>query len=355
MQTTIAMALSGGIDSLVAGYLLKSDGHRVIGLTFRTGFENHAGRPSAAGSQALKLKAHIAQLLKIPVSIIDLSQPFREHVVDYFSATYMAGKTPNPCLVCNPVIKFEVLFEYARMLGATRLATGHYARIGKATDGSLTLLKGVDRSKDQAYFLSRLSQKQLGRALFPLGQMRKQEVLSLAAEKGLTPFTRGESQDVCFIPRGTYAEFLQRQSDFRAVPGPIVNTKGDIIGEHQGLYLFTIGQRRGINCPAARPYYVVRLDIQGNRLVVGHKEDLLRSSCRVEDINWIGSPPDGSIEVAARLRYRHRGAAAVLTPKGSSRATLAFAVPQKAVTPGQGAVFFVGERVLGGGWISAQE
>lgn len=336
----IAVAVSGGIDSLVAAYLLKQQGRRIFGLHFTTGFES----VSETGV------AHIRDQLDIPVHTVDLSAAFRKKVVDYFVRAYAAGRTPNPCLACNPGIKFGDLLDRARQYGAECLATGHYARVTKQTDGRFRLLKGTDLKKDQSYFLAFLDQRQLAAARFPLGEMTKDQVRITAHEYGLSPAAKQESQDVCFIP-DDYAEFLTRQPDFKFEPGPIVDVRGNRIGEHLGLHRFTVGQRRGVNCPAERPYYVVRLEPAHNRLVVGFRENLSASGCLVSGVNWIIPPPDSPFRGEVRVRYRHSAVKADILLLEKKTARIVFDHPEPAVTPGQGAVFYQGDAVLGGGWI----
>jgi len=367
MKQITAIALSGGIDSLTAAYLLKQQGHHVIGIHFITGFEtkdshHHNSRLSkesftadfSTGENSHSLKiADIANQLGITVKIIDISTDFQLKVIDYFTQTYLSGKTPNPCLVCNPSIKFGTLLTCARKLGASRLATGHYARISADSLGGFHLLRGIDNKKDQSYFLAFMTQKQLARACFPLGKMTKSDVKKLAKEKGLYPVTKKESQDICFIKGNKYGDFLLQQQDFKAKPGDIVDIEDNILGRHSGLHLFTIGQRRGINCPASQPYYVVRIDINQNRLIVGLKKDLLSTSCKVSKINWIIEKPTSTLDVDIRVRYRHRAVISKLIPNGNTLATIIFETPQSAVTPGQGAVFYKDDEVIGGGWIDA--
>ncbi|MDM8553090.1 tRNA 2-thiouridine(34) synthase MnmA [Desulfobacterales bacterium HSG2] len=338
-----AIAISGGIDSLVSAYLLKKQGHKVFGIHFLTGYES--GDPYQI--------RNIADQIGISVKVRDCSTEFRSEVVDYFTQTYQAGRTPNPCLVCNPSIKFGTILAAARESGASRLATGHYARVTKDDSGRCHLLRGIDPEKDQSYFLAFLSQEQLTAACFPLGNMTKSEVRKLAAKKGLHPEVKEESQDVCFIKGCSYGEFLARHQELAPKPGPIQDVNGRILGEHKGLHLFTIGQRRGINCPASEPYYVTRIDTEQNRLVVGFKKDLLSSECRVAGINWIARKPASPIKVHTRLRHRHKAAPSTLFPIDNNLAVVRFETPQSAITPGQGAVFYRGEEVLGGGWIHA--
>jgi tRNA-specific 2-thiouridylase len=362
MKPCVAVALSGGVDSLVASYLLKEKGYQVIGLHFFTGFESSCKREKARYEKGPEIKLSeilktdienklypISKQLDIPVYILDLEYEFQKCVVNSFIDTYRAGKTPNPCLVCNPYIKFGFLMEHARKLGAIKLATGHYARIQKSPENIFHLLKGVDSAKDQSYFLAFMNQQQLGQACFPLGNMTKSEVRHLAGQKNLVPLTQKESQDVCFIRDSSYGEFLARY--FSLSPGPIEDTSGNVIGEHKGLHLFTIGQRRGINCPASEPYYVVEIDMKKNRLVVGFKRELFRMECRVETINWIHGTPAVPIAVNTRVRYRHRAAPSQVIPLDKQTALVQFEMPQEAVTPGQGAVFYRNDEVIGAGWI----
>ena len=347
MSPPIAVAVSGGIDSMVAAHLLKRQGHELVAVHFITGFEKTAGCPQKDAEPAADALHQMARRLGVDLHVVDVSHEFKREVVDYVAASYLGGKTPNPCLVCNPRIKFGALLQWARQKGAQSLATGHYARIRRDENGCCRLFKGVDPHKEQSYFLARLSQEQLQRAVFPLGGMTKSEVRAWAARHGLVPAVPEESQDICFIRGGRYPEVL----DLPAAPGPIEDLQGNPIGEHQGLHRFTVGQRRGINRPAARPYYVVRLDPARNCLVVGSKEDLLAAACRVVDINWIIAPPHAVRRVSTRVRYRTREAPSILTPLDEGSALVAFDAPQPAVTPGQAAVFYDDDEVLGAGFI----
>jgi len=368
MKEKIAIALSGGIDSLVAAFLLKEQGHEVFGIHFVTGFETFAHPvkntetvfpPSIDPglSDNIPAPAIVSQLSKqldIPVEIVDIRKEFRAVVVDYFIRTYQDGKTPNPCLVCNPNVKFGIVYDFAEKWGARRLATGHYAKISQDASGRYHLYRGVDPKKEQSYFLAFMTPQHLSKACFPLEKMTKRDIVGMAKDKGLTPVLSEESQDVCFIKNRTYGEFLTDQTGFVSEPGKIEDTEGKIIGEHKGLHLFTIGQRRGINCPAAEPYYVVNIDRKRNVLVAGLKSELLSSECGVVDINWIGETPTDPIRVHTRVRYRHGAAASTVFPMGNI-AKIKFDAPQEAVTPGQGAVFYREDEVLGGGWIAGIE
>ena len=353
MKLTIAVAISGGVDSMMAACLLKEQGHHILGIHFLTGYET--GKDAIDDPK--KARPHqiqkIGSQLRISIKLFDCQRAFNRQVVDYFTQTYLAGQTPNPCMVCNPDIKFGAVLSFARDLGADMLATGHYAGIRKDAAGIYHLIKGIDSKKDQSYFLARLNQAQLAKACFPLARRLKSDVRQMAHEKGLHPVKNTESQDVCFIRDTTYGEFVLNQSGFTPTPGPITDRHGKILGHHSGLHQFTIGQRRGINCPAAEPYYVLRLDQKANRLVVGSKSDLLASSCRVVDINWINEAPIEPITVLTRVRYRHKEVASTLFPIDQHTAEVRFDSAQSSITPGQGAVFYQGEEVLGGGFISS--
>jgi tRNA-specific 2-thiouridylase len=346
MNSTIAVAVSGGVDSLVAAHLLKQTAPKVVAVHFRTGFEAEPPDRTQARIQT------IGEQLDLPLHVLDLSADFRRDVVDYFTATYLAGQTPNPCVVCNPAIKFGVLLRRAQELGAASLATGHYAGVRRDPSGRYRLFKGADGRKDQSYFLARLTQAQLASARFPLAALTKDAVRDIAANAGLAPVHSGESQDVCFIRTGAYPQFIAERTGRPAEAGLIETTDGRIVGRHPGLHAFTVGQRRGINCPAAEPYYVVRLDRERNSLVVGRRNEILAERCRVVQINWIAPPPAADLRVLARVRYRTPETPATVVPIDADSAWLRFDAPQPAVTPGQAAVFYDGGEVLGGGFIS---
>lgn len=361
MRRTIAVALSGGIDSLVTAAMLQQQGNEIIGMHFINGYEaefDDAGvLPNDQTDITSVMKRTRVRLirmtdqLQIPIHIIDLRSEFQRRVVDYFVQTYNSGKTPNPCLICNPTIKYGILLEKARSLGATHLATGHYARIRASGKGRMQLFRGKDPQKEQSYFLARLTQDQLASAVMPLGDYTKDHTRQIAREKGLQPAATQESQDICFIRSGGYGEFLKRQPGFSSHPGPIEDTEGNLIGRHSGLHQYTIGQRRGINCPASEPYYVVRLETERNCLIVGFQHHLRTESCRVSQINWIAEQPSTPCDITVRIRYRHQAVKARLQPLDHLNAQISFKNPQSAVTPGQGAVFYHGNEVLGGGWI----
>ena len=355
MKKSVAVALSGGLDSAVAASLLKRKDYRVIGLHFRTGYEftTNDSTPSRRLSPVNSWARKVSEQIGIPLEVLDCSEAFEREVVRYFIDAYRSGQTPNPCMVCNQRIKFGLVLKRARALGLSTLATGHYARIRREANGRFCLLKGVDRAKDQSYFLARLTQQQLSRAMFPLGSHTRDQVQRMARAWGITSCLARQSHELCFVRHKSYKEFLSESEGVPREPGPIMNTMGQTVGHHQGLHAYTVGQRRGIGIPGPAPYYVIRLDKKENRLVIGSKSELAATECTVTHINWIESePPDKPISVQTRIRYRHREAESILIPLDRYTATVRFSNAQYAITPGQAAVFYQGERVIGGGWIA---
>jgi tRNA-specific 2-thiouridylase len=362
-MTNTAVLLSGGVDSLVTAGILKNQGMSLFGIHFYTGYDSAREKCSKpdlhpdvsdnpSRDTALERAQLLEQQLDISIEVLDVRRAFQSWVVEYFIKSYQVGRTPNPCMICNPSIKFGACLSLAREMGASHLATGHYAQIRHDHQAKYHLYRGKDGNKDQSYFLARMNQNMLARALFPLGSYTKTETLSLARQFGLAPVTPSESQDVCFIPDKNYGDFLARQSGFSSAGGSIVTVDGDVIGRHQGLHRYTIGQRRGINIPAAEPYYVIRIDAAENRLVVGPKQAVYADTCRVVDIHWIQTTPPQIMQVDTRIRYRHRAAPSQLTLLKKDQAQVRFETPQSAITPGQAAVFYSGDEVLGSGWIA---
>jgi tRNA-specific 2-thiouridylase len=290
--------------------------------------------------------------LGLPLTIVDLRPEFARQVVDYFVAEYSRGRTPNPCVRCNAAIKFGRLWELLRAEGVTRLATGHYARRQAAADGTPGLFRGLDRRKDQSYFLSRLPRKLLSSLIFPLGELTKTEVRRRYQELGLPVRDRyAESVELCFIPQGNYQDFLQARRG-PGTPGDLVDLQGRLLGRHRGLEYYTVGQRRGLGIPAREPYYVAEIRPETNQVVLGFKQEIRSPGLLAGEINWLITPPAGELEAQAVIRYRHPGVAARIIPLSPTAARVIFETPQSAVAPGQAVVFYdESDRVLGGGWI----
>jgi tRNA-uridine 2-sulfurtransferase len=340
-----AIALSGGIDSAVAAMLLRRQGWDLQGVHLRL-------VPWGSAETWVKV---LAQRLDIPLRIIDLQGEFAREVLDYFVAEYARGRTPNPCVRCNAAIKFGRLWEYLEGEGFTHLATGHYARLQPIEAGTLALLRGKDRRKDQSYFLSRLPCNLLPHILFPLGDLTKDEVRHLYNEVGLpVRENQRESMELCFIPEGDYQDFLQARLGVAGSLGDFIDVQGRLLGRHRGLECYTVGQRRGLGIPAREPYYVIEIQPERNRVVLGHRGELYSSGLLASQMNWLGEPPTGELEAVAVIRYRHPGVRARLTLLGSGGVQVEFATPQSAVAPGQAVGFYDGDRVLGGGWIEAR-
>jgi len=341
----VALALSGGVDSAVAAVLLRRQGWNLQGVHLRLS-------PLAAATDRVAALAHY---LEIPLTVIDLQREFAREVVDYFVSEYGRGRTPNPCVRCNAAVKFGRLWEYLKADGFTHLATGHYARLHLADDGAPGLFRGVDRRKDQSYFLSRLAGSLLPHIILPLGQMTKTEVRRIYRQVGF-PIRENprESMELCFIPEGAYQDFLRAQRGFAGPPGDFVDRRGRLLGRHRGLECYTVGQRRGLGLPAREPYYVLEIQPERNRVVLGHREELPSPGLLASDMNWFIDPPDAALEAVAVIRYRHPGVRARITPRGPAKVEVIFAAPQSAVAPGQAVAFYDGDRVLGGGWIEAR-
>jgi tRNA-specific 2-thiouridylase len=355
---TIVVAMSGGVDSSVAAALLKNEGRKVIGITmdfFGPAEDAHptdAGR-SCCGRPAGQDAGRVAAKLGIPFFLADFRLTFEQAVIEDFILEYRRGRTPNPCVQCNRFVKFGPLLQRAERLGAEGIATGHYARVGyDAPSGRWLLRKGLDPDKDQSYFLYPLSQAILSRTSFPVGELRKAEVRALAEKFDLPTAHRPESQEICFVPDDDYAAFLRTRIPEAFRPGPIVDVWGRVIGRHAGVLNFTIGQRKGLGVSAAHPLYVVAIDTAANKVVVGRSEDLYRKRLVVGDVNWVALEGlKGMTEAAVKIRYRAAEARAVLHPQEGGTVLVEFDRAQRAAAPGQAAVFFREDIVLGGGTI----
>jgi tRNA-specific 2-thiouridylase len=352
----VMVAMSGGVDSTVAAGLMVRAGHEVFGLTMKlrdTSPEEQSQGGSCCSPDDLldaKLACHI---LNIPHYVVDYRDLFKEKVIDPFAESYLKGKTPNPCVNCNDHVKFAPLLERAKALGADLLVTGHYARIIEE-DGEPVLYRAVDKNKDQSYFLFGISQEALKMTAFPLGGMTKDQVREIGKAMGLNNWNKADSEDICFVPSGDYAKVVEEVvgEDKIPLPGPIVDVKGRVLGQHEGLHHYTIGQRRGVKIATGERVYVVDIKPETRTLVVGTPEQLQVVGLKAENCRWsANSMPTQMKAVSAQIRYRHHGAMGNLIAKGE-HAEFYFDSPQPAVTPGQAVVFYEGEKVVGGGWIS---
>lgn len=348
--------MSGGVDSSLAAALLVEQGYEVVGVTLQLWARDCFG-PSqdlfkCCGSRAAASVRAVCEHLGIPFELADEAEAFQKHVVEPFAAEYLAGRTPNPCIRCNEHIKFGSLLRRADQLGAAFVATGHYARVERRADGRYLLRKGCDPDKDQSYALFCLRQEQLARALFPLGGQTKTETRAAARRLGLPTSEQPESMEICFVPDNDYRRFLREAGFAAEQAGEIVDVQGRVLGRHEGVAFYTIGQRRGLRIAAGRPLYVVDLDPVRNRVVVGDAAALSRSRFTVSECNWIPfDAPTGPFDATVKIRYNHAGAPATVTPLADGRAEVMLHTPQRAVTPGQAAVFYQGDLVVGGGWI----
>lgn len=347
----VAVAMSGGVDSSVAAALLVERGYQVIGVRMNlAGGENRRRSIRDAGDAR-----RVADRLGIPLHVADYEEPFREEVVEPFADAYLSGRTPVPCVVCNQRFKFHRLIEQGRALGADAVATGHYARIDTdPTTGERRLLRARDSRKDQSYFLFRLGPEQLRSALFPLGEMRKSEVREKARALGLATAEKPESQEICFVPGADYARVVE-ETRAGGLPGEgeIVDRHGAVLGRHAGVHRFTVGQRRGLGLPGEQKLYVTELDARRNRVLVGRLDELLCTGAEVEGVSWVsGRAPSSPARALVQVRHRHPGAPALLEIRSGAGLRVHFDHPVRAVAPGQAAVFYDGDRVLGGGWIA---
>jgi tRNA-specific 2-thiouridylase len=365
----IAVAMSGGVDSSAAAAILKAQGHELVGFSMQL-WNQRRGLSMDAEGEPLPSRCcslddvydarRVAEELGFPFYVLNLEREFERDVVQPFVAGYLSGETPIPCVACNSRLKFASLDRLAASLGCEKVATGHYARVEfDERAGRYRLYRGRNQQKDQSYFLWELTQDQLSRSLFPLGEMSKPEVREVARQSKLAVAEKAESQEICFVPDGDYASFIDRYLEAEGEPerapgeGALVNSRGEQVGKHGGIHRYTVGQRRGLGVAGSRPLYVLSIDAAQNRVVVGHEEELLREEFTAGGVNWIAfDNPKESVRAEVRVRYRHTAAPARIEPLAQSgRVRVRFDEPQRAITPGQATVFYRGDEVIGGGWI----
>jgi tRNA-specific 2-thiouridylase len=362
--------MSGGVDSSVAAHLLRAAGHEVIGIFMRHGASSPAtcaSEPATPSVLPIVGSAHkqgccsasdaadarrVADRLDIPFYAVDFAEEFG-HIMDYFTAEYTAGRTPNPCVMCNNWLKFGKLGDYADTVGADWIATGHYARLEstRRPGERPALRRGIDESKDQSYVLFGIEREVLSRVLFPVGGYAKTQIRDLARQLGLRVAEKKDSQEICFVPDQDYAAFVRERRCNVDLSGDIVTTAGEVVGRHTGIEQFTVGQRKGLGLAFGEPRYVVRLEVESRRVVIGRREELLRDELTARDANWLIDPPDRPLECDVKIRYRSAPTPATVEALGDGRLHVRLHEPRGGVAPGQAVVCYAGDRVLGGGWI----
>lgn len=350
----VVVGMSGGVDSSVAAYLLKEQGYDVIGATMHIwqDDEHSIQEKGCCGWSAVSDARRVADIIGIPYYVMNFKEPFKEKVIDYFISEYEVGRTPNPCIACNRYVKWESLLQRSMEIGADYIATGHYARIVKTDTGRYTIMKSVTEEKDQTYALYNLTQEQLAKTLMPIGEYSKNEVREIAKNIGLSIADKPDSQDICFVPEGNYADFIINNSQIGIVPGNFVDTNGNILGRHRGIIYYTVGQRRGLGIAFGERLYVVEIRSDTNEVVLGRDSELMTRHIIIEDFNFMSIEDlHEEISVVAKIRYNHRGAKAILRKIDNKYMECIFEEPQRAPTPGQALVCYVDDCVVGGGVI----
>ena len=348
----VLVAMSGGVDSAVAAAILKDRGHEVIGATMKIWPKEYCGKHkerSCCSLQDIEDAKKVCDTLGVRHYVLNFENVFRKEVIDYFVREYLAGRTPNPCIVCNEKIKFGALLKKAEGLGCDFIATGHHARIER--NGFYRLRESVDESKDQSYVLFSLNLAQMQKVLFPIGDLAKDNVKAMAARQGLEVYKKAESQEICFVPEDNYFDFINEYCGIEIRRGDIIDSSGKVVGAHNGFWNFTIGQRKGLGVSHKSPLYVIGIDAEKNIIVVGDFSEVKKKRFIVKDTSWFYKDNANSFKAEVKIRYNHKKARAILKDMGRGKIEVQFEEPQEAITPGQAAVFYDGEYVLGGGWI----
>jgi tRNA-specific 2-thiouridylase len=348
MSERVVVAMSGGVDSSVAAAVMKKRGYEVVGLTMQLS----SSESRCCSEQDVYDAKRVAKALNIPHYVVAFKEDFQREVIDYFIEEYIRGRTPNPCAVCNRKIKFGVLLQKALSLGARTLVTGHYATIARDSNGRWMLKRGREKSRDQSYFLARLTQEQLARSCFPIGSYGKRKIRQMAEAMNLPVAQKSDSQEICFIPETGVAAYIETKQDNSSKSGKIMGSDGTELGKHSGIYGYTIGQRKGLGISSDRPLYVTKIDALKNTVTVGDDHELYQSHLSATDLHWIAFPElVNRMQVRTRIRYRHRPALSMIEMTGPDRLSVCFSSPQRAITPGQLAVFYKDDLVIGSGWI----
>ena len=355
-KKTVVVGLSGGVDSSVAAYLLKEQGYDVIGVTMQIWQEEDSctveENGGCCGLSAVEDARRVAQKLDIPYYVMNFRKEFQEQVIDYFTREYLEGRTPNPCIACNRYVKWESLLKRSLEIGADYIATGHYARVEQLPNGRYAIRNSVTAKKDQTYALYNLTQEQLARTLMPVGAYTKDEIRKIAEEAGLLVAHKKDSQEICFVPDNDYARFIKNSTGKTIPKGNFVLADGKVIGEHQGIIHYTIGQRKGLNLSMGHPVFVTKIRPDSNEVVIGENEDLFVNTLICDRVNFMAMEGlDGEVRLKAKIRYNHPGAECVISPVEDGKVRVTFDQPQRAITPGQAVVFYQGEYVAGGGII----
>lgn len=352
----VVVGMSGGVDSSVAAYLLKEQGYEVIGVTMQIWQEENildtCNEGGCCGLSAVEDARRVAQMLDIPYYVMNFRKDFQEKVIDYFVDEYRRGRTPNPCNACNRYVKWEALLHRAMEIGADYIATGHYARVERLGNGRFSIRNSVTAKKDQTYALYNLTQEQLAHTLMPIGEYEKSQIREIAESIGLLVANKQDSQDICFIPDHDYAGFIARETGEESIPGNFVDEEGRILGTHKGMIHYTIGQRKGLGLTAETPLFVKELRTETNEVVICKSDGLFSGRCLVSDVNYMARPSvQGAEHIIGKVRYSHAGAPCVLEEQPDGKLLCTFLEPQRALTPGQAAVFYEGEHILCGGTI----